>query len=99
MPLEQHVHVVHMMLALGCFIEDQQNGIKSILKLHLNFHTPAISQKISPIFILYKAIFSFEVIGATSEWTWSYYNLAHNRVLLHCIVMSVGLWNFKDGGS
>ena len=63
MPLEQHVHVVHMMLALGCFIEDQQNGIKSILKLHLNFHTPAISQKIFPIFNLSKPIISFEIIG------------------------------------
>ena len=51
-PLEQHVHVVHMMLALGCFIEDQQNVIKTILKLHLNFHTPAISQKNIPNFVI-----------------------------------------------
>jgi hypothetical protein len=41
-----------MMLALGCFIEDQQNVIKTILKLHLNFHTPAISQKNIPNFVI-----------------------------------------------
>ena len=58
-----YLHVVHMMLALGCFIEDQQNGIKIIVKLHLNFHTPAISQKMLPIFIFSKPIISSEVIG------------------------------------
>ena len=76
---------------LGCFIEDQKKRYQNYSEVAFEFSYSCQFTENLPNFQSLQAhnfFWSYWCIEnsiATSEWTWSFYNLAHNRVLLHCI--------------